>query len=211
MKLRSRPGAIATGLSLALACWATNLAAQEASAATASEDVRWYKYDDGTLEWTGRVVDAEHQEFAQRFRLPEAGRVVEVEVCFKRGSTDTSSEVRFKVALYTDDNGFPGSELGSSDASGRIWAAGQSRCFLVSNDRITSVTLPEGDSWMGVSWRPAYPWNNTKLIQGDIAGPGGTKTVYRAQMYEHSNWSPWIVYSIPSAYGLRMAVAHQDR
>lgn len=166
-----------------------------------------YKYDDGTFErWTFLQDTAGQplyeQEYAQRFRLNQAGTVVHVGLCVGRSrSRGTSSRLPFTLAFYRDAAGRPGSRLASAEGNITISTPGQGGCATLDLSS-SAFRLGSGNTWVGLAWR-----NSGGMLTGeDTNGPGGTRTVYRGRRSSTASWSSWTNDSV--TYGIRLGVDH---
>lgn len=190
-----------------------------ASADTAAASVRQratevYQYDDNGFEGFYRLVDNAtndvlyEMEFAQRFRLPEAGIVEYVQVCMARTSGDTSDDAAFSLTFYRGAGTTPRTEVESFDVPGRIPEAGTYICFRIVG-AVEELELGSGDVWVAVSWLRATPFDNTKALAADEDSSGGRRA-FRARPNETAEWNSWQADTNPGVYGIRLAVNHPD-
>ena len=182
-------------------------AAASAPARVASAATTEYKYDDGTFErWTflqdttGQPLY--EQEYAQRFRLNQAGTVVHVGLCVARSQErGNSSRLPFTLAFYRDSAGRPGSRLASAQGNVTINTPGRGGCATLDLSS-SAFRLGSGNTWVGLAWR-----NSGGMLTGeDTNGPGGTRTVYRGRRSSTASWSSWTNDSV--TYGIRLGVDH---
>ena len=162
------------------------------------------RYDDGTPEAFSQITDAYEQEYAQRFRLPEAGAVASVTACFGREPADDDANVSFALTFYRDADGQPGAPLGTYSATVSGLARGRGTCGVITRGDVTSQQLEGGYVWLGVQWL-----NSTgKGLAEDRNGPGGTRNFWRFRSSAEDGWSPWNAEKGASAYFMRLSVAH---
>ena len=173
-----------------------------------------YQYDDEQFaHWlvvqqqdTGEV--SYEMEFAQRFRLPEAGTVEYVQVCMVRFQNDTSSDAPFKLTFYRGAGTTPRTEVESYDVPGRIPEPQTYICFKIGG-AVEELELGSGDVWVAVSWLRATPPGNTKRLALDRDGTGGRRA-FRARTEEGEEWESWQQDTQDGVYGIRLAVNHPD-
>lgn len=164
-----------------------------------------YSYDDGTPEAFTRITGAHEQEYAQRFRLPRAGTVTSVTVCFGREPDDNNADVAFVLVFYRDSGGRPGSPLAAYSATVSGLAKGRGTCGLISRGDVTSQRLDGGDVWLGVQW----PNSSGKGLAEDRNGPGGTSNFWRYRSSPEGAWSSWNAETVATAYFMRLSVDHE--
>lgn len=174
-----------------------------------------YRYDDNDFENFFRLEQrstgdfAYEMEFAQRFRLPEAGTVEYVVACIARTRDDTSSDAGFTLTFYRGAGTIPRTEVESFNvANARIPEAGTYVCFQIGGD-VEDLELNSGDVWVAVSWLRGTPSSNTKLLAADEDGSGG-RQAFRARPNEAAEWNSWQADTDPGVYGIRLAVNHPD-
>ncbi|MXX61763.1 MAG: hypothetical protein F4112_00610 [Holophagales bacterium] len=169
-----------------------------ASAATTE-----YKYDDGTPESHTSIRNAYEQEYAQRFRLPRAGTVTSVTLCFTRPDVD-ADEVSAVATFYRDSAGRPGTRL----AAFRYTIRGLSRntwaCVDLRQGSITQQRLQSGDTWLSVTWPNSSGW----VYPEDRNGPGGTRNYWRSRSSSSASWGSWNAETVATAYFIRLGVDH---
>ncbi|MDE2923060.1 MAG: hypothetical protein OYL92_15195 [Acidobacteriota bacterium] len=170
-----------------------------ASAATTA-----YKYDDGTPEEFTRITNAYDQEYAQRFRLPQAGTVTSATACFGREQTDNNASVSFVLTFYRDSGGRPGSRLASYSATASSLARGRGTCVNVNRGDITRQRLGSGNTWLSVRWQNS----SDKFFAEDRNGPGGTRNFWRSRSSSGASWSSWNAETVATAYFIRLSVDH---
>ncbi|MYJ25865.1 MAG: hypothetical protein F4080_10115, partial [Holophagales bacterium] len=131
-----------------------------------------YQYDDNVFEGFYRLVDnvtndfLYEMEFAQRFRLPEAGTVEYAVACMARTQSDTSSDAAFTLSFYSGAGNVPGTLLAAFDVPGRLPDAGSYICFEIGG-AVAELELDAGQVWVAVSWTRGNPFDNTKLLAVD--------------------------------------------
>jgi len=170
-----------------------------ASAATTE-----YRYDDGTPEEFTRITNAYDQEYAQRFRLPQAGTVASATACFGREQTDNDASVSFVLTFYRDSGGRPGNRLASYSATASGLARGRGTCVNVNRGAITRQQLGSGNTWLSVRWENS----SDKFLAEDRNGPGGTRNFWRARSSSGATWSSWNAETVATAYFIRLSVDH---
>ena len=172
-----------------------------------------YKYDDGSFErWTFLQNSAgqplHEQEYAQRFRLNQAGTVVHVGLCVGRSrDRGNSSRLPFTLSFYRDSGNRPGGRLASFEGSVRINTPGQGGCAKLEpypSSSASAFRLGSGNTWIGLAWRNS----GGMLVGEDTNGPGGTRTVYRGRSSSTASWSSWTNDSV--TYGIRLGVDHGE-
>ncbi len=173
-----------------------------------------YQYDDNVFEGFYRLVDNAtndflyEMEFAQRFRLPEAGTVDYAVACMARTQDDTSSDAPFTLSFYSGAGNVPGTLLAAFDVPGRLPEAGTYVCFEIGG-AVADLELNAGQVWAAVSWTRGNPFANTKLLAVDEDGSGGRRA-FRARDDEEDEWERWQVDTEQGVYGIRLAVDHPD-
>ncbi|MYH25523.1 MAG: hypothetical protein F4156_09870, partial [Holophagales bacterium] len=173
-----------------------------------------YQYDDNVFEGFYRLVDNTtndflyEMEFAQRFRLPEAGTVEYAVACMARHQDDTSADAPFSLNFYSGAGNVPGTLLAAFDVPARLPEAGTYACFEIGG-AVAGLELNAGEVWVAVSWTRGNPFDNTKLLAVDEDGSGGRRA-FRARDDEDDEWERWQVDTDPGAYGIRLAVNHPD-
>ncbi len=184
--------------------WPADAAASDPSriASPASTE---YRYDDGTPEAFTRITGAHDQEYAQRFRLADAGTVASVTACFGREPDDDNADVSFVLTFYRDSGGRPGSPLAAYSATISGLARGRGTCGVVNRGDVTVQRLDGGDVWLGVQWRNS----GGKGFAEDRNGPGGTKNFWRYRSSAEGPWSSWNAETAATAYFLRLSVDHE--
>ena len=177
---------------------------------TVSSSVTEYKYDDGDTTTSSSLRtntgDVYEQEFAQRFRLSGSGTVSYVELCVaRRSSVGNSNRLPFKVTLYGDSGGRPGSEIGAYEASVTSPASGTFRCFKL-RGAIARQQLSSGDTWIGVSWLSS----TGMAMMVDSNSVGSTRLSVRARVASSSNWIEWRDHPTASVrvFLIRLGVDH---
>ncbi len=160
------------------------------------------RYDDGTPEAFSQITDAYEQEYAQRFRLPEAGAVASVTACFGREPTDDDANVSLTLTFYRDANGQPGAPLATYSASVSGLARGRGTCGVIARGDVTSQRLDAGYVWLGVQWLNS----SGKGLAEDRNGPGGTRNFWRHRSSATARWSSWNAEKGATAYFLRLSV-----
>lgn len=184
--------------------WLAEAAASDLTglASPASTD---YSYDDGTPEAFTRITSAHEQEYAQRFRLSDAGTVTSVTVCFGREPDDDNPDVAFILTFYRDSGGQPGSPLAAYSATVSGLARGRGTCGLINRGDVTSQGLDGSDVWLGVQW----PNSSGKGLAEDRNGPGGTRNFWRYRSSSQGPWSSWNAETVATAYFMRLSVDHE--
>ncbi|MCY3591329.1 MAG: hypothetical protein OXH32_06835 [Acidobacteria bacterium] len=173
-----------------------------------------YQYDDNVFEGFYRLVDNAsndflyEMEFAQRFRLPEAGTVEYAVACMARTQADTSSDAPFSLNFYSGAGNVPGTLLAAFDVPGRLPDAGSYICFEIGG-AVAELELDAGQVWVAVSWTRGNPFDNTKLLAIDEDGSGGRRA-FRGRNNEGDEWERWQVDTEEGVYGIRLAVDHPD-
>lgn len=173
-----------------------------------------YQYDDNVFEGFYRLVDdttndfVYEMEFAQRFRLPEAGTVEYAVACMARARDDTSADAAFSLSFYSAAGNVPGTLLAAFDVPARLPDAATYVCFEIGG-AVTRLELNAGQVWVAASWTRGSPPANTKLLAVDEDGSGGRRA-FRARNSEDDEWERWQVDTDPSVYGIRLAVNHPD-
>lgn len=173
-----------------------------------------YQYDDNVLEDFYRLVDDEtddvlpEMEFAQRFRLPEAGTVEYAVACMARSRDDTSGDAAFSLNFYSGAGNVPVTLLADFDVPARLPEAGTYNCFEIVG-AVEGLELNAGQVWVAVSWTRGNPSRNTKLLAVDEDGSGGARA-FRGRFEEDGEWERWQVDTEESVYGIRLAVNHSD-
>ena len=173
-----------------------------------------YQYDDNVFEGFYRLVDNETEdflyemEFAQRFRLEEAGTVEYAVACMGRTQDDTSSDAAFSMSFYSGAGNVPATLLEAFDVPAQIPEAGTYICFEIGG-AVAELDLDAGQVWVGVSWLRGTPPANTKLIAADEDGSGGRRA-FRGRSEEGDEWERWQEDTDPGVYGIRLAVDHPD-
>ncbi|MYA08270.1 MAG: hypothetical protein F4060_09550 [Holophagales bacterium] len=173
-----------------------------------------YQYDDNVFEGFYRLVDnvtndfLYEMEFAQRFRLPEAGTVEYAVACMARARDDTSADAAFTLSFYSGSGNVPVTLLGAFDVPARLPDAATYLCFEIGG-AVTQLELNAGQVWVAVSWTRGTPSTNTKLLAVDEDGSGGRRA-FRARDDEDDEWERWQVDTDPGVYGIALAVNHPD-
>lgn len=173
-----------------------------------------YQYDDNVFEGFYRLVDNStndflyEMEFAQRFRLPEAGTVEYAVACMARTQDDTSSDAAFTLSFYSGAGNEPGTLLAAFDVGARLPEAGTYTCFEISG-AVAEMELDAGQVWVAVSWARGVPVQNTKLLAVDEDGSGGRRA-FRGRDDADDEWERWQVDTEEGVYGIRLAVNHPD-
>lgn len=173
-----------------------------------------YQYDDNVFEGFYRLVDDAtddflyEMEFAQRFRLPEAGTVEQAVACMARTPDDTSSDAAFTLNFYSGAGNVPVTLLAAFDVPARLPEAGTFTCFEIGG-AVAGLELNAGQVWVAVSWTRGVPFENTKLLAVDQNGSDGRRA-FRGREDEDDEWERWQVDTDPGVYGIRLAVNHPD-
>ena len=173
-----------------------------------------YQYDDNVFEGFYRLVDNAtddflyEMEFAQRFRLPEAGTVEYVGACMARARDDASSDAAFTLNFYSGAGNTPVTLLAAFDVPARLPEAGTVSCFEIGG-AVAGLELTAGRVWVAVSWTRGVPFENTKLLAVDQDGSDGRRA-FRGRADEDDEWERWQVDTEPGVYGIRLAVNHPD-
>ncbi len=173
-----------------------------------------YQYDDNVFEGFYRLVDEatddflHEMEFAQRFRLPEAGPVEYAVACMARTRDDTSSDAAFTLSFYSGAGNTPVTLLAAFDVPARLPEAGTFICFEIGG-AVAGLELNAGQVWTAVSWSRGVPFENTKLLAVDEDGSDGRRAL-RGRETEDDDWERWQVDTNPGVYGIRLAVNHPD-
>lgn len=173
-----------------------------------------YQYDDNVFEGFYRLIDNAtndflyEMEFAQRFRLSEAGTVEYAVACMARTPDDTSSDAAFSLNFYSGVGNVPVTLLDAFDVPARLPEAGTFTCFEIVG-AVAGLELNAGQVWVAVSWSRGVPFENTKLLAVDEDGSGGRRA-FRSRDDEDDEWERWQVDTEPGAYGIRLAVDHPD-
>lgn len=164
-----------------------------------------YRYDDGGFE-RGTRIDTVSQEYAQLFRLNQAGAIAGMTVCWQRHEASTSSGAKFQLRIYVE-----GTLTGrwNFDWPEALPRAGHWRCAKMLGSFIGSE-LPAGNIHVAFRWNRATPEVNTLLMTEDHDGPGGTRVTYRSLSEEDGEWSDWSDHPVARAIGIRLTVDHAD-
>ena len=156
-----------------------------------------YQYDDNVFEGYYRLIDNAtndflyEMEFAQRFRLPEAGTVEYAVACMARAPDDTSSDAAFSLNFYSGAGNVPVALLDAFDVPARLPEAGTFICFEIGG-AVEGLELNAGEIWVAVSWSRGVPFANTKLLAVDEDGSGGRRA-FRGRDDEDDEWERWQV------------------
>ncbi len=173
-----------------------------------------YQYDDNVFEGFYRLVDNAtddflyEMEFAQRFRLPEAGTVEYAVACMARTQDDTSSDAAFSLNFYSGTGNVPVTLLAAFDVPAQLPEAGTFICFEIGG-AVAGLELNAGQVWVAVSWLRGSPSANTKLLAVDEDGSDGRRA-FRGRDDEDDEWERWQVDTDQGVYGIRLAVDHAD-
>lgn len=173
-----------------------------------------YQYDDNVFEGFYRLVGNAsndflyEMEFAQRFRLPEAGIVEYAVACMARTRDDTSGDAAFSLNFYSGAGNTPVTLLAAFDVPARLPEAGTFICFEIGG-AVAGLELNAGQIWVAASWSRGDPPANTKLLAIDEDGSDGRRA-FRGRETEDDEWERWQVDTNPGVYGIRLAVNHPD-
>ncbi len=173
-----------------------------------------YQYDDNVFEGFYRLVDNTtddflyEMEFAQRFRLPEAGTVEYAVACMARTQDDTSNDAAFSLNFYSGTGNVPVTLLAAFDVPAQLPEAGTFICFEIGG-AVAGLELNAGQVWVAVSWLRGSPSANTKLLAVDEDGSDGRRA-FRGRDDEDDEWERWQVDTDQGVYGIRLAVDHAD-
>lgn len=186
----------------------------QAAASVRQPATEVYQYDDNVFEGFYRLVGNAsndflyEMEFAQRFRLPEAGTVEYAVACMARTQDDTSGDAAFSLNFYSGVGNTPVTLLAAFDVPARLPEAGTFICFEIGG-AVAGLELNAGQVWVAVSWTRGVPFENTKLLAVDEDGSGGRRA-FRGREDEDDDWERWQVDTDPGVYGIRLAVNHPD-
>lgn len=186
----------------------------QAAASVRQPATEVYQYDDNVFEGFYRLVDNAsddflyEMEFAQRFRLPEAGTVEYAVACMARTRDDTSGDAAFSLNFYSGAGNVPVTLLAAFDVPARLPEAGTFICFEIGG-AVAGLELNAGQVWVAVSWTRGVPFENTKLLAVDEDGSGGRRA-FRGRDDEDDEWERWQVDTDQGVYGIRLAVDHPD-
>ena len=173
-----------------------------------------YQYDDNVFEGFYRLVDNAtdgflyEMEFAQQFRLPEAGTVEYAVACMARTQDDTSNDAAFSLNFYSGTGNVPVTLLAAFDVPAQLPEAGTFICFEIGG-AVAGLELNAGQVWVAVSWLRGSPSANTKLLAVDEDGSDGRRA-FRGRDDEDDEWERWQVDTDQGVYGIRLAVDHAD-
>ncbi len=190
---------------------------------------REYEYDDGMFEnyenvhvLAGALTEFA-KEYAQRFVLNSAGRVVSVEVCFQRPENVATRDLRFDLVFYGDDedardNPIPGARNPLRyQADSSISQPGGTRCVTLAG-AVRGKSLRRGAHWLGIAVETGV---NMRLGQDRYTNDDPlptdddeikTEVASRELQTEGGEWDDWESGSAArreiKAYGIRMVVDH---